>query len=453
MSAWPGRRYPATITRVAYGSTTTDNVVTYVTTLEVANDDLSLRPGMTATATITTTDRQDVLLVPNTALRYAPSSGAPPAARGGGSGGIVSALVPRPGGLYGRGGGWRWRQRWRRKRGGRRQPGGRRRRGRRARAGRDAPRLRAARRPPGRRAGGCRRQRRPRHRGAARRGGGTGTGHAGDRRPAQRQRAMRNAATAAGDAARAGAPAGAQAAEPAPPLIRLRGVTKVYGQGQAAFQALKGVDLDVEAGEFVAVMGPSGSGKSTAMNLLGCLDTPSAGVYLFRGVHVERLARDQRARLRRRYLGFVFQGFNLLARTSAQENVELPLLYRGESATARHAAAREALASVGLAGWEHHTPAELSGGQQQRVAIARAIVTRPDVLLADEPTGNLDSQRSAEIMELLTRLNADRGITVLMVTHEPDMAAYARRTVRFVDGVVASDRRGAPPLPKVPAPS
>jgi putative ABC transport system ATP-binding protein len=234
---------------------------------------------------------------------------------------------------------------------------------------------------------------------------------------------------------------GAAAVPGEPPLIRLRGVTKVYGQGQAAFQALKGVDLEVEKGDFVAVMGPSGSGKSTAMNLLGCLDTPTAGAYLFRGVHVERLSRDQRARLRRRFLGFVFQGFNLLARTSAQENVELPLLYRGESAAARHAAAREALASVGLAGWEHHTPAELSGGQQQRVAIARAIVTRPEVLLADEPTGNLDSQRSREIMELLTRLNVDRGITVLMVTHEPDMAAYARRMVHFVDGLVESDRR------------
>ena len=193
-------------------------------------------------------------------------------------------------------------------------------------------------------------------------------------------------------------------------------------------------------------MGPSGSGKSTAMNVVGCLDTPSAGEYLFQGVHVESLARDQRARLRRRYFGFVFQGFNLLARTSAQENVELPLLYRGESAAARHAAAAKALASVGLAGWEHHTPAELSGGQQQRVAIARAIVTEPAVLLADEPTGNLDTQRSREIMELLVRLNVDHGITVLMVTHEAEMAAYARRIVRFVDGVVSSDTLNAAPM-------
>ena len=223
------------------------------------------------------------------------------------------------------------------------------------------------------------------------------------------------------------------------PLIQLKRVTKVYGQGATALQALKGVDLQIEAGDFVAIMGPSGSGKSTAMNMLGCLDTPSTGEYLFRGVHVETLSRDQRARLRRRFLGFVFQGFNLLARTSAQENVELPLLYRGESAKARHAAAAKALASVGLTGWEHHTPAELSGGQQQRVAIARAIVTEPAVLLADEPTGNLDTQRSREIMELLWGLNVNHGITVLMVTHEADMAAYAKRIVHFVDGVVDND--------------
>jgi len=225
----------------------------------------------------------------------------------------------------------------------------------------------------------------------------------------------------------------------AQPLIRLRGVTKVYGEGALAFQALKGVDLDIAQGDFVAIMGPSGSGKSTAMNTLGCLDRPSTGEYLFQGVHVESLSRDERARLRRRYFGFVFQGFNLLARTSAQENVELPLLYRGEAARARHAAAARALDAVGLKGWEHHTPAELSGGQQQRVAIARAIVTEPAVLLADEPTGNLDTHRSLEIMELIWRLNQEHGITVIMVTHEADMAAYARRIVRFVDGVVDSD--------------
>jgi putative ABC transport system ATP-binding protein len=220
------------------------------------------------------------------------------------------------------------------------------------------------------------------------------------------------------------------------PLIRLRGVTKTYGSGATAFQALKGVDLDVADGDFVAVMGPSGSGKSTAMNILGCLDVPTSGSFEFKGVHVERLDRDQRALLRRRYLGFVFQGFNLLARTSALENVELPLLYRGESKEARHEAGMAALDKVGLRQWWDHTPAELSGGQQQRVAIARAIVTNPDVLLADEPTGNLDSERSVEIMELLTDLNRNGGITVLMVTHEADMAAYARTIVRFRDGLV-----------------
>jgi putative ABC transport system ATP-binding protein len=226
-------------------------------------------------------------------------------------------------------------------------------------------------------------------------------------------------------------------------LIRLRGVTRVYGHGATALHALDGIDLAIDDGEFVAIMGPSGSGKSTAMNVIGCLDTPTAGEYLFRGVHVERLTRDERARLRRLHLGFVFQGFNLLARTSAQENVELPLLYRGEGAAARHAAAAEALRSVGLDGWGHHTPAELSGGQQQRVAIARAIVTQPTVLLADEPTGNLDTQRSREIMELLAALNHERGITVLMVTHEAEMAAFARRVVRFVDGRIAADERVA----------
>jgi putative ABC transport system ATP-binding protein len=234
------------------------------------------------------------------------------------------------------------------------------------------------------------------------------------------------------------------------PLIELRGVAKRYGSGAAELMALKGIELQVTAGEFVAIMGPSGSGKSTAMNILGCLDTPSAGAYLFTGAHVEALSRDQRARLRRRYLGFVFQGFNLLARTSAQENVELPLLYRGDDAKVRRQAASKALQAVGLGGWETHTPAELSGGQQQRVAIARAIVTEPAVVLADEPTGNLDTQRSHEIMGLLMALNKDHGITVLMVTHEPDMAAYAHRMVHFVDGRIARDE--ANPNPTLTAP-
>ena len=222
------------------------------------------------------------------------------------------------------------------------------------------------------------------------------------------------------------------------PIIRLRGVTKVYGEGALAFQALKGVHLDIAQGDFVAIMGPSGSGKSTAMNTLGCLDRPTTGEYLFKGVHVESLSRDERARLRRRYFGFVFQGFNLLARTSAQENVELPLLYRGESATARHAAAARALEAVGLKGWEHHTPAELSGGQQQRVAIARALVNQPQLILADEPTGALDSHTSEDIMRLLAQLNA-QGMTVVLVTHENEVAVWARRRIVFRDGAILED--------------
>jgi putative ABC transport system ATP-binding protein len=222
----------------------------------------------------------------------------------------------------------------------------------------------------------------------------------------------------------------------ADPLIRLEGVTKTFGTGPTAFQALKGVDLDIARGDFVAVMGASGSGKSTTMNILGCLDVPTSGAYLFRGVAVQALDRDQRAMLRRRYLGFVFQGFNLLARTTALENVELPLLYRGENRRTRHEQAMAALDKVGLAPWADHTPAELSGGQQQRVAIARAIVTEPDVLLADEPTGNLDSERSVEIMELLQALNRNSGITVVMVTHEAEMADFAHTIVHFKDGLV-----------------
>jgi putative ABC transport system ATP-binding protein len=222
----------------------------------------------------------------------------------------------------------------------------------------------------------------------------------------------------------------------AAPLIELRQVTKTYGTGEATMQALGGIDLHIEDGEFVAVMGPSGSGKSTAMNILGCLDTPTSGSYRFRGLDVGQLSHDQRALLRRYYLGFVFQGYNLLPRTSALENVELPLIYRRTPAGERHARALDALRVVGLDRWADHTPSELSGGQQQRVAIARAVVTEPAVLLADEPTGNLDSQRSREIMELLTTLNRERAITVVMITHEPEMAAYARRVVRFMDGLL-----------------
>ena len=226
---------------------------------------------------------------------------------------------------------------------------------------------------------------------------------------------------------------------PGSTLIAFDKVWKTYGQGEARVHALAGVDLAIRKGEFVAIMGPSGSGKSTAMNIIGCLDTPTVGTYSFMGVDAGRLDRNRRALLRNLYVGFVFQGYNLLPRTTAAENVELPLIYRGVGARERRDLAMQALAEVGLVGREHHTPAELSGGQQQRVAIARAIVTRPTLLVADEPTGNLDTARTHEIMELLTRLNAELGLSIVMVTHEADVADYAGRTIRFLDGHVASD--------------
>ncbi|MGI6855837.1 ABC transporter ATP-binding protein [Mesorhizobium sp. 1B3] len=225
----------------------------------------------------------------------------------------------------------------------------------------------------------------------------------------------------------------------AEPLVTFDKVWKTYGEGDARVHALAGVDLAIGRGEFVAIMGPSGSGKSTAMNIIGCLDTPTAGRHGFQGIDAGTLDRGRRALLRNLYIGFVFQGYNLLARTTAVENVELPLIYRGVGAVERRKRALEALDQVGLAGRAGHTPAELSGGQQQRVAIARAIVTRPTLLVADEPTGNLDTTRSHEIMDLLTGLNRDLDLTVVMVTHEPDIAAYGDRTVRFLDGHVESD--------------
>ena len=224
-----------------------------------------------------------------------------------------------------------------------------------------------------------------------------------------------------------------------PPLVEFRKVSKIYGHGEVAIRALDRVDLRIDTHEFVAIMGPSGSGKSTAMNILGCLDVPSAGDYVFQGMSTGGFDRGQLTLLRRHMLGFVFQGFNLLARTSALENVELPLIYRGISAGERQRRAREALGLVGLAGREHHKTQELSGGQQQRVAIARAIVTEPALLLADEPTGNLDTKTGAEIMELMGRLNREQGITVVMVTHEPDIAAHAQRILGFVDGKLESE--------------
>ena len=228
------------------------------------------------------------------------------------------------------------------------------------------------------------------------------------------------------------------------PIIDLSQVTKVYGHGAGEVRALRGIDLRILPGEFVAVMGPSGGGKSTCMNILGCLDTPTSGNYRFLGVPVGEMTADQRALLRRNYLGFVFQGFNLLSRTSALENVELPLIYRHVPKEERHERARKALREVGLAGRETHVPSELSGGQQQRVAIARAIVSEPKVLFADEPTGNLDTATSVEIMKVLTALNEERGITIAMVTHEPDIAAWTRRIVRFRDGSIESDEKNQP---------
>ncbi len=236
--------------------------------------------------------------------------------------------------------------------------------------------------------------------------------------------------------------AAAPAVSTAKPLLELRGIRKVYGEGQAAVEALRGIDLTIREGEFVAVMGASGSGKSTCMNILGCLDVPTSGRYLFRGVDVGGLDRNQRSLIRRHFIGFVFQGFNLLPRTSALENVELPLVYKHIRASERRRLAGEALAAVGLAGRERHTPSELSGGQQQRVAIARALVTDPALLLADEPTGNLDTVTSGDIMQLLVNLNRDRGVTIVMVTHEADIAGWAERRIHFRDGLIVDEEVG-----------
>ena len=226
-----------------------------------------------------------------------------------------------------------------------------------------------------------------------------------------------------------------------PPLIELEDISRVYGEGEIAVRALDGINLTVKAGEFIAIMGPSGSGKSTAMNVIGCLDSPTSGHYRFNGIEVSGLTQDQRALLRRHYLGFVFQGYNLLPRTSALHNVELPLIYKGLGRAERHAAATEALQKVGLEERAHHDPSELSGGQQQRVAIARALVGKPQIILADEPTGNLDTKTSVEIMEMLQNLNRDEGLTIVMVTHEADMADYAKRLIWMVDGRIERDTR------------
>lgn len=225
------------------------------------------------------------------------------------------------------------------------------------------------------------------------------------------------------------------------PLLSLTNIRRIYGQGDAQVRALDGVDIDIERGEFVAIMGPSGSGKSTAMNVLGCLDRPTSGTYRFNGVEIAGLSGNQRALIRRHYLAFIYQGYNLLARTSALDNVELPLIYKGMGKRERRLRALKALNQVGLHGRESHDPSQLSGGQQQRVAIARALAGSPQIILADEPTGNLDTQRSGEIMELICELRAQVGLTIIMVTHDEHIAHYADRLIWMVDGQVEEDRR------------
>jgi putative ABC transport system ATP-binding protein len=230
-------------------------------------------------------------------------------------------------------------------------------------------------------------------------------------------------------------------------LIQVQELVKVYNLGEVEVSALRGVTLSIERGEFVAIMGASGSGKSTFMNILGFLDRPTSGQYLLEGINGEHLSRDELAEIRNRKIGFVFQGFNLLSRTSALENVELPLMYGGASPSRRKEMAQKALSAVGLEGRSHHHPSQLSGGEQQRVAIARALVNQPSILLADEPTGNLDTKTSEEIMGIFQRLNQEMGITIMMITHEPDIASFAKRSIHFRDGRIVDDRENSiPPI-------
>jgi putative ABC transport system ATP-binding protein len=245
------------------------------------------------------------------------------------------------------------------------------------------------------------------------------------------------------------------------PVISVRDLVKTYVVGEVTVRALRGANLNVEAGEFVAVTGPSGSGKSTLMHILGCLDRPTSGQYFLDGRDVSRMSKDELAAVRNRKIGFVFQGFNLLSRTTALDNVELPLLYNGGSrmkSAERHKRAMDALTAVGLAERYHHYPNQLSGGQQQRVAIARALINQPSIILADEPTGNLDTRTSIEVMSIFQRLNVERGITIVLITHEMDIAEYGTRLVRFRDGKIQVDQKilhrrdGAAELAKLPPP-
>ena len=397
VAAHPNRTFEALIVQARYGSSTTSGVVTYETVLKVNNSDLLLRPGMTATADITVQNIKDALLIPSAALRFTPPVSQQEKKP---SGGLIGSLLPHPPAP------------------GPQQDGGSPTKGKVQRVwvlkGKE---LAAVSVKTGSASGSMTEVTdgalKPRH--------GCGGGH--DYEGEMTANAL-DEKTLRGS-----------------PLVEFQGVRKVYGTGYATMEALRGIDLRIDEGEFVAIMGPSGSGKSTCMNILGCLDTPTSGAYLFKGIEVNNLSRNQRALLRRHYQGFVFQGYNLLNRTTALENVELPLIYRGMPIHERHQRAHKALDIVGLTGWESHNPGELSGGQQQRVSIARAVVTEPDLLLADEPTGNLDSARSVEIMELLTVLNQKQGITIIMITHEEDMAAYAKRVVHFKDGLVVSDKQ------------
>lgn len=226
-------------------------------------------------------------------------------------------------------------------------------------------------------------------------------------------------------------------------LIEAKEITKIYRLGDIELKALCGVSVSIEKGEFISVMGPSGSGKSTFMNILGCLDRPTLGTYHLDGINVSGFSRDDLAQIRNSKIGFVFQGFNLLRRTTALENVELPMIYSGIPQKERRQRAMEALKKVGLSGRENHYPSQLSGGQQQRVAIARALVNNASIILADEPTGNLDTKTSKEIMDLFTRLNEESGITIVIVTHEPDIAKYSKRIIRFLDGMIVNDEWGS----------